>query len=487
MVNTVVVAHKTQAAYPEKEPFHPERGYPEYPFSQELTQERNDVYAMVRDVFREMELDAGYFGTPQWNPLGTFIKPGMTVVLKPNLVQDRHYRGGDMDCLITHGSMVRAVMDYVYIALHGSGKVIMGDAPVLSTVFDKAVEKARLNEVIAFYKEQKLPGFEVFDFRKVVGRLDDRFHVTGWDECRGDPHGTVQFDLGSDSMLEPIAKYAKLFRLPHYRVGDTEQYHSSSYNKFVVARSVIDAQVVINMPKMKTHCKAGMTGALKNFVGMVAVRHCYTNYRKGSPEHHGDEYPYPSAIKTISDAIERKVDGLQAGPARSLLTLAHRVNERIRNMLGIDGIRDGAWSGNDTVWRAIVDLVRIARYGKTDGTMSSDPQRILFTIMDGIIAGEGEGPLESQSIHANCLIAGVDPIAVDAVTSKLMGFDFRKVPVIKNGAELTTWPLLDGKLDEITCRINGSETNINNVNGILECGPFKPARGWIGRIEEERR
>lgn len=481
--NHVAITHSEQACYPDRPPFHPDRPYPEYPFDPAVLSSRNDAYRMVRDTLCELGLDAARFNTPEWNPFGDFIKPGARVVIKPNLVQDRHYRGGDINCLITHGSVIRAVMDYVFIALRGEGQVILGDAPVLSTRFDKAMQCAQLDSVLDFYRTHATPTPTWFDFRRVAGALDEHFHVTGWIEQQGDPEGVVEFNLGDRSMLAPIGHLAHLFRLPHYRHGDTEPYHSPVLNRFVVPRCIPEADVIINIPKMKTHCKAGMTAALKNFVGIVAVRHCYTNFRRGSPAFDGDEYPEPSVIKTISEKIERLIDGNKNPLFRPLLSIAHRVSERLRNIVGIDNIRDGAWYGNDTVWRAILDLVRIAAYGRPDGSLADSPQRVLFTLADGLIAGEGEGPLEALSTNAGCIIAGSNPVAVDTTIATLMHYDWRKIPVITHAEELTDWPLIPKGINVTRCFYDRQNLSLDDLAKINLCRPFAPAYGWRGHIE----
>lgn len=479
----VAITQQTGACYPELPPFHPDTAWPEYPFDTTELSSSNDVYRMVRDTLYALGLDKERYGDPAWNPFGSFIRPGYTVVIKPNLVQDRHYRGGDIDCLITHGSIVRAVMDYVFKALEGKGRVVLGDAPVLSTRFDQAVAKAHLNEVIAFYRGGATPELEVFDFRLVTGALDERFHVTRWLDTPGDPAGNVTFNLAGHSLLNPVAHLAHLFRLPHYRKGDTENYHRKNFNRFVVPRSIIDADVIINLPKMKTHCKAGITGALKNFVGIVALRHCYTNYRRGAPVHDGDEYPRASVIKSVSETLERAIDGNQTPTIRPLLSLAFRANERLRRLLGIDGIRDGAWYGNDTVWRAIIDLVRIARYGNVDGVMADTPRRTLFTLIDGIIAGEDEGPLEAQAKKADCLLAGFNPVAVDACMATLMGYDYRKVTTVREALAVRQWPLAPFDEKDIRALYEGKELSLSELPAASVRTPFVPARGWRGHIE----
>ncbi|MDZ7775698.1 MAG: hypothetical protein U5L09_08940 [Bacteroidales bacterium] len=38
------------------------------------------------------------------------------------------------------------------------------------------------------------------------------------------------------------------------------------------------------------------------------------------------------------------------------------------------------WYGNDTTWRMVTDLNKIALYGKPDGTVSDKPQRNLYSL-----------------------------------------------------------------------------------------------------------
>ena len=45
--------------------------------------------------------------------------------------------------------------------------------------------------------------------------------------------------------------------------------------------------------------------------------------------------------------------------------------------------------------------------------------------IDGIIAGQGNGPEAPDPIHTGVLIAGANPLAVDAAAAKMMGFDCR--------------------------------------------------------------
>jgi len=75
------------------------------------------------------------FNTPQWNPFKDIIKPTNTVVIKPNFVLSKHDNGGDLFSIITHPSIIRTMVDYVYIALAGKGKIIIADATQMDCDF----------------------------------------------------------------------------------------------------------------------------------------------------------------------------------------------------------------------------------------------------------------------------------------------------------------------------------------------------------------
>ena len=87
-------------------------------------------------------------------------------------------------------------------------------------------------------------------------------------------------------------------------------------------------------------------------------------------------------------------------------------------------IRNGNWAGNDTCWRMALDLNRSLLYGNPDGSLrEAGKAKHYLAIVDGIIGGQGNGPLCPDPVGSNVLIAGTDPAAVDAVAARLMGFD----------------------------------------------------------------
>src|SRR5262249_48493031 len=129
----------------------------------------NAAYAMVRDALRQLRLDAANFGQPTWNPLGELISPGQRVLIKPNFVLHFNAGGGPLEAVITHPSVLRAIADYVMIALGHGGELIIGDAPQMNGDFDalsKLTGLDRLAEYLRHACERRGIGFQLIDFRQ---------------------------------------------------------------------------------------------------------------------------------------------------------------------------------------------------------------------------------------------------------------------------------------------------------------------------------
>ena len=110
--------------------------------------------------------------------------------------------------------------------------------------------------------------------------------------------------------------------------------------------ALTEADVVVSMPKMKTHHWAGVTLSLKNCFGCLP----------------GRVYGWP------------------------------------KNALH--------WVGIDN---AILDVAGAVRPS--------------YAIVDGIVAMEGNGPIDGTPVAAGVLVFGDDPVATDTVTATMMGFD----------------------------------------------------------------
>ncbi len=119
----------------------------------------------------------------------------------------------------------------------------------------------------------------------------------------------------------------------------------------------------------------------------------------------------------------------------------------------------------------MLDLNRILFYADREGAVRSEPQRRYLTIVDGIVAGEGEGPLGATPVEAGLLIGGFDPVLVDAVCAEAMGFDPAKIPMIREAFASRLLPSSE------LCRVE------RILDGAAPTHRFKPPRSWPSLLQ----
>lgn len=154
-----------------------------------------------------------------------------------------------------------------------------------------------------------------------------------------------------------------------------------------IPKVYMDADVVIGVPKLKTHgIAAGVTISLKNMIGVP-----------------------PGKIYGIGG----------------------------KNSLHSMGLNE-----------VIVDLNKIR---KPD-----------FQVVDGIVGGQGNGPLTNTAVESKIILAGRDPVAVDTVALTFMGFTLEQAPHVKLAAEsglgvcdLTMIQIVGAELDAIKMAFRG--------------------------------
>src|SRR5262245_18738275 len=237
---SVGIVKTGSCSYPHQAPFHPSEQYPEYPF-RDISVESNKVYAGVRELLRVLLLDRAHYGMKEWNPLGELISPGDRVLIKPNFVMDRHYTGGNYDSVVTHGSVIRALMDYVTIALRLEGQIVIADAPMIDNDFNQIAQRTGLNVMADFYSRQGLP-VKVYDLRVEHVEMRDGLIVQRF-KLPGDPAGYVAIDLADDSEFAGIAHLHKNYRGSDYDSRETAKSHNDLANKYLLSRTVLDSDV----------------------------------------------------------------------------------------------------------------------------------------------------------------------------------------------------------------------------------------------------
>jgi uncharacterized protein (DUF362 family) len=248
--------------------------------------------------------------------LGDVVSAGDTVLIKPNLCWNNY-----VDSPITTDYRVVAEIVTEVKAL-GAGRIIIAEGPFGPECF------TRTN--LAASKFNPIEGVEFFSFNSCS--KNDCYYLKGKPSVTG-----------------------KALYIP---------------------KIYVDADVVITVPKMKTHNAGMVTLGLKNAFGVP-----------------------PRSIYGTS------------GAAKGAKVLLHQ---------------------NYDFSEAIVEINLIR---KPD-----------FTVIDGIVAGEGNGPLQNTPVDAQIILAGRDVVAVDTVGAFFMGFNPAKIPHLALASKVS---LGQGDLDKI--------------------------------------
>jgi uncharacterized protein (DUF362 family) len=486
--NTVVVWRGEKAEYSNQAPFSPSRSYPEYAFGGESS-ESNFAYEAVRGCFHLAGLDAAHFGTAEWNPLGELINPGETVLLKPNMVHQRHPRDPEgWQYVITHGSVIRAVADYVWKAIGPKGKIVLADAPQTDASFSEMVRILGLDAIRDSYSTHGL-NFEIIDLRQEEWTTRGDVIV----ERRKLPensYGSIAFDLGAASEFAGHRGAGNYYGAD-YDAGVVNRHHSGGRHEYLIAGCAIKCDVVFSLPKWKTHKKAGITASLKNLVGVNADKNWLPHHTEGNPAAGGDEHPNPD----LKHRAERKLVSAVRDLSRSVPVVGpwvHRVARSAGKQVFGDTettVRSGNWFGNDTVWRMCLDLNKLVAYGNADGTLRepvTTNRKRHYVLVDGSVAGQGRGPLNPDPLPAGTVLFGIDPPSVDAACAYLMGFDPDKIPIVARAFQSRTFPLSNHAWRDVHVRSNHADwdrelAQIRSVDTLH----FEPHFGWKGHIEQD--
>jgi uncharacterized protein (DUF362 family) len=413
--------------------FSPHIRYPEYPFSQDtLSTQLNEVYDMVRSSLFGMGLDVDNYGGKRWNPLGDYVKPNSYVLLKPNFVTHNNPLG-DLDCTVTHPSIIRCIIDYCVIA--EARLIEIGDAPIQNCNFDELMNIHGYNRLFGFIKRQ---GVNIFltDFRKTISEISIKGTLLQRKNQNIDDSKTIEFDLQDLSYFRDISSKQQ-YRIANYHDSDLNARHNEKHHKYLIAKSVFDADLIINLPKPKTHRFAGLTGAQKNFIGICSDKEYLPHYRVGTQDTGGDESNQKNMLTNIFSMLDQRRCKYVKKQNIGMQLLYRFFMDAVRVMQKITGDKQqftsGQWHGNDTIWRTIMDLNLILLYGKHNGSLNiKSTARNILTIGDLIVAGERSGPLEPSPKPLGVILASNNCAAFDFTFCKITGFDYMLIPSIKN-------------------------------------------------------
>ena len=415
------------------------------------------------------------------------------ICIKPNWVLHQEHDAFPIQALITSPLLIEAVIESCLVKYPSLQWIIVGDVPLQSCEWEKMAAQCGLDRLIRKYADRQNPTVRFLDLRrerfvKVQGYLEPDLAFRD-----GDPQGYREIVLDAASYLDPISDRKARFRVSDYDPGITTSSHREGFHRYVIAGSALEADLFINLPKMKTHQKAGITGALKNLVGINGQKACLVHHRKGSPSSGGDEFG-PNAPFLVRTQV--RVRELLQKRSRFLFAIGRKVWLVLKRLRGIhteatrERLREGriymaagSWYGNDTIWRMVYDLNRIIKYATArGGELSTKPQRSYLAIVDAIVSGEGNGPLQPLPVDTGVLIAGTDPLLVDSVMATLMGYDIVKIPCLAHHREFrdSDW----GQFNPADVVIGLNDGLVRGLAGLPVLHAFIPPPGWRGHIEK---
>ena len=430
--------------YPDAdEDFSPDERFPEYRF-EHVAQRPNPVYRAVRDVFVQAGLDRERLGTPEWNPLGEYIKPGSRVFLLANFMQERRADESPEDfwSRCSHAAAIRPLADYILLAVGDEGRVSIGNAAIQFCDWEAVLRDTHTREVLDFYASVGAP-VAGQDLRLKVTEATRLGAVRGVE--RRDESDGVLVRLDGDSLFAELDDRDPRYRVMNYDPRRTQSFHEGGRHGYVINRHILEADVIVSAVKLKTHEKTGLTCALKGMVGTVAHKDSLPHHRYGPPEAGGDEYPSANAelarvATAVHEAVQKTEPDTRLG---SSLRVGYKVLRR--GIRPWTPVTEGAWHGNDTTWRMVLDLARIVTYADAAGVLHDTPRRRSLVLTDGVIGGEGDGPYMSTAVHSGILAFADDLAAADHVNAILMGFDPDRMPMVRESARLERYPLTHGR------------------------------------------
>jgi len=392
---------------------------------------------------------------------GEFLQglQGKKVFLKPNWV--RHsVRETDEICLRTHDNFVLAALELVLQQRVSS--VILGDAPIQGCDWKRMHSEDFLSAIDDLAKKYGIP-VAVKDFRRKIFDPDKN---TGEEECKPLSDYLI-FDVGTRSFLEEVTKDGN-FRITCYPPERLRKEHQKGRHCYCVIKDLFNADIVLSLPKIKTHQKTGITGALKNLVGVNGDKDYLPHHRIGGTKFGGDCYPGGSFFRLLSEFFSDVANRNQKKKGYRFYQKCSSLFWRLSRPGKIHQ-RAAGWYGNDTCWRMVMDLNLIIRYGRADGTLADTPQREIYSLCDGIIGGQGNGPLEPEPLALGIISFTSSSCLNDICMSILMGFSPEKIHLIESAMKQI-------KDDENCIYWNGKQITWKDLKQYAV--ETKPSPGW---------
>ena len=370
------------------------------------------------------------------------------------------------------------------LPLEELGKIIIADAPQTDSNIDLIKQRLGLEAIQELYWKYKKFEIIFLDLRNEYWIEKDGICVDRV-ALDGDPLGSTQVNLQNHSLFAEQENPHKRYYGAFYDIEETNLHHSKGIHEYLVSRTALESDVFISLPKMKTHKKVGVTLNLKGLVGINSSKNWLPHYAIGSPEENGDQFPSMTNSTWLENKIIVNAKKILLSRNPCMQFAARKLKKVAYSIFGDteEVIRSGNWHGNDTAWRMTLDLNRVLLYANPDGTLRDRPKRY-FSVVDGVVAMEGNGPVAGTAKPVGYIVVGSNPLAADMVCTRLMGFDYQRLPMLYRAFEQTQYPLATFPPEDIYVISNKAELE----GHLLDLSPqflsrFAPHFGWKGHVE----
>ncbi len=413
-----------------------------------------------------------------------YVRPGDRVVLKPNWVKEhdeRHPGPAQWEHVVTHPAVIEAVIRWVAGRLNGDGSIVVCDAPQTDSSFSTLSAYCGLDEMIERCRAV-FPGpkIKLLDLRPEEWHAVDGITVSKT-QLPGDPLGDTFVALNEASEFVGFSGNGQLYGAS-FNMDETNERHRGERHEYMLCRTPMDADVFINLPKLKTHKKVGLTCALKNLVGINANKNWLPHHTEGTPDQGGDQFPTTTTKAKLEHSWMGRAKRLVYG--KPLLSRMLVPLKKVGRLFFGDTqkvVRSGNWHGNDTCWRMVLDLNKCLFDFDGRGQPRSKPIRYL-AVVDGIVGGEGNGPMAPDRKPCGTIIAGTHPAAVDMTAAMVMGFDWEKLRLLKNSFSMKERSFVSFQPGDIQVASNKPEWD-GPLGQATDWFEFAPHFGWTGAIE----
>jgi len=383
---------------------------------------------------------------------------GKRILLKPNWVKHSSTPNDEL-CLRTNEHFIIAALTAIIKA--EPSEVVIGDAPIQGCKWDNMISKFLIKNINELSQGYNIP-IKLKDFRRRKYVISDN-----------NPESSLRplsdyiiFNLGKNSHLEPVTESSKTqFRVTNYDPDRMLSAHAPGIHKYCITKEFFKSDIVVSLPKIKTHEKTCITGALKNIVGINGDKDFLPHHRIGGTKFGGDCYPGGSYLRYWAELALDKANRRQG---RNSFWYWQKLSSFLWHISrpGPEHNISAGWHGNDTTWRMVLDINKIAEYGREDGTIADKPQRQIFSICDGIIAGQGDGPLIPEPLPLGIISFTNSSINNDRAIACLMDLPIEKIPL-----------LIHGNLDK-NCEVTFNNKDLSIEDLKKYSIKAKPPKGW---------